>query len=175
MLYLMKKRFFSLGNFTVTDQEGYEVFNIKRKWGFNKFSIETVTGKEEVLVQQKIFALRTTFHLYSNGQFYASVKKPFFTFYDNYTAELFNNDEMRIAGDFWNHEYNISSNQQGGLASVSKQWFSFTDSYGVMIDDRADAALILAFVLIISLCHNRREDSEEVNIIGGLWNFFTRE
>ena len=161
MIYLMKKKFFSLwGDFKVKDQEGYEVYNIKRRFGINKYAVETITRQEDILIKQKNFSLRQTFEIYANGQIYASVTKPFFSFFDKYTAQMYSNDEIVIEGDFFNHEYNIYSKYYGGLASVSKQWFSLTDSYGVQVNDGVDTALILAFVLIISLYHRNNGSFE---------------
>src|SRR5262249_1244254 len=158
MIYLMKKKLFSFRRvFLVLNEQGEGVLAINRKFGFNKFAVEDMNGVEQVLVRQRILALRRTFEIYSNGHYYACVKKPFFAFLDKYTVNLYDNDELRIEGDFFSHEYNIYSLNRGGVASVSKQWFSFTDSYGVSINDGVDAALILACVLIIDLCHSTKE------------------
>lgn len=153
MLYIMKQKFFSFGNFVITDDQGYEVLYIKRKWGFNKYVIENVRGEEQVTIRQKLFSLRLTFDITSNEHYYGTINKPFFSFYDNYNVKLYNNDELRIEGDFFSHEYNISSPNYGGVASVSKQWFTFNDTYGVFIHDGMDAALVLGCVLVIDIFH----------------------
>jgi uncharacterized protein YxjI len=150
----MKKKLFSLRRvFRVMNEEQQDVLAINRLFGFNKFVIEDMQGVEQVMVRQRVFALRRTFEIYSNGHYYACVKKPFFAFLERYTVELYNNDEYRIEGDFFSHEYNIYSLYHGGVASVSKQWLTLTDTYGVLVNDGADAALILACVLIIDICH----------------------
>jgi uncharacterized protein YxjI len=40
------------------------------------------------------------------------------------------------------------------VATVSKQWFTWTDSYGVDIEDGQDDVLILASTVVIDMaCH----------------------
>jgi uncharacterized protein YxjI len=38
------------------------------------------------------------------------------------------------------------------VATVSKRWFAFTDTYGVEIADGQDEVLILAATVVIDLC-----------------------
>ena len=60
---------------------------------------------------------------------------------------------LSAEGNFTDHEYSIS---RGGrsVATVSKQWFSWTDSYGVDILEGEDAVLILASTVVIDMaCH----------------------
>jgi uncharacterized protein YxjI len=157
MLYIMKKRFFSLfGDFRVMDEFERDVFIIKRRFGFNRFAIVDMSGNEQVEVKQKILSLVWKFEIFSNNSLYATVKKPFFAFYDNYTVELFDGNIMKIEGDFLGFDYNIYSPVCGGIASVSKKLFSLTDTYGVNIVENVDDALILACVLVIEQFHSRR-------------------
>jgi uncharacterized protein YxjI len=40
------------------------------------------------------------------------------------------------------------------VATISKRWFAFTDTYGVEIADDQDAVLILASTVVIDMaCH----------------------
>jgi uncharacterized protein YxjI len=62
-------------------------------------------------------------------------------------------DDLEAQGDFLDHEYAFE--RQGvPVAQVSKQWFSWTDTYGVDIADEGDAVLILAAAVVIDMvCH----------------------
>src|SRR5689334_8401985 len=169
MLYQMKRNFWSmLGNFHVQDEFGDTAFQIQRQWGFNKYSLIDETGREQVMLKQNIWAWRKTFEIYANGQFYARFTKPFFAFYDNYTVELYDGNLLQIDGDFFDCEYNIYRVNSGGSASVSKRWFSLTDTYGIEINPNEDQALILACVLAIALSHSRNDEGGGWNLVGGI-------
>ncbi len=175
MLYQMKKNFWSLlGNFSVKDEFGEIAFRIERCWGFNKYSFIDETGREQVVLKQKIWSLQKTFEIFANGQFYARFTRPFFTFYNNYSVALYDGNDLRVEGDFFGCEYNIYRVRGGGSASVSKRWFTLVDTYGIDIDVNEDRALILACVLAIDLCHTRSNEGDGWKLIGGLLDIFFR-
>jgi uncharacterized protein YxjI len=79
------------------------------------------------------------------------VKKHLFTlFRGRFTVDVPGPDDLEAAGDFLDHEYTF---ERGGreVARVSKRWFSFTDTYGVDIDEGEDDVLILASAIVIDL------------------------
>jgi len=44
------------------------------------------------------------------------------------------------------------------VATVSKQWFSWTDTYGVEVADGEDAVLLLASTVVIDMvCHGDQQ------------------
>ena len=54
------------------------------------------------------------------------------------------------------HEYTFSRGS-GTAASVSKKWFSWSDTYGVDVDPGEDDLLILASTVVIDMaCHGDR-------------------
>jgi uncharacterized protein YxjI len=56
-------------------------------------------------------------------------------------------------GEFSHHEYTFLRGD-ARVASVSKEWFTFADSYGVDIDPGQDDVLILASTVVIDMaCH----------------------
>jgi uncharacterized protein YxjI len=60
---------------------------------------------------------------------------------------------LEAEGNFLDHEYRFT---RGGriVATVSKQWFSWTDTYGVEVADGEDAVLLLASTVVIDMvCH----------------------
>jgi uncharacterized protein YxjI len=45
------------------------------------------------------------------------------------------------------------------VATVSKRWFAWTDTYGIEVDDKEDAVLILASAVVVDMaCH--RDDGK---------------
>lgn len=66
---------------------------------------------------------------------------------------------MEAKGNFLDHEYTFT--RHGSVvASVSKKWFSWTDTYGIEIGADEDDVLILASAVVIDLvCHSEEDDS----------------
>ena len=55
--------------------------------------------------------------------------------------------------------FSIKDEQDRVVATVSKRWFSFTDTYGIEVADGEDPVLILASAVVVDMvCHsdNRR-------------------
>jgi len=53
-----------------------------------------------------------------------------------------------VKGDFWAHEYQICAGSSV-IATISKQWFTWGDTYEIDIDDNVDEVMALSVVLII--------------------------
>ena len=53
-----------------------------------------------------------------------------------------------IDGNLFAYDFSIFKNGSP-VAIISKKWFSFSDTYGVSVDDNEDAAFILALVIVL--------------------------
>jgi uncharacterized protein YxjI len=89
----------------------------------------------------------------------AEVKRELFSFiHHRFTVDVPGPDDLEAEGDFLDHEYTFT---RGGqiVATVSKRWFAWTDTYGIEIDDKEDAVLILASAVVVDMaCH--RDDGK---------------
>ena len=66
-------------------------------------------------------------------------------------------DDLEASGDFTDHEYQFGRAGRT-VASVSKQWFSWTDTYGIDVADGEDAVLVLASAVVVDMaCHADRK------------------
>ncbi len=157
MRYQMRQKLFSWGDdFTIQTADGRDAFFVDGKaisLG-NQLSFQDMQGNELAFIRQKLLAWGPTYELYRDGQLAAVVKKQIFTlFHCVFTIDVPGPNDLTAEGDFTDHEYQVS---RGGrtVATVSKQWFSWTDSYGVDIADGEDAVLILASTVIVDMaCH----------------------
>jgi uncharacterized protein YxjI len=113
-----------------------------------------MAGNELAFISQKLLAWGPTYQVYRGSQLAAVVKKSFFTFFHcTFTVDVPGPDDLEAEGNFLDHEYSFS---RGGrtVASVSKQWFSWADTYGVEIAGGEDDVLILASTVVIDMvCH----------------------
>jgi uncharacterized protein YxjI len=62
-------------------------------------------------------------------------------------------DDLEANGDFLDHEYAFSRGDRT-VASVSKRWLSWTDTYGIDVADDEDPVLVLASAVVVDMaCH----------------------
>lgn len=149
-LYL-KQKVFSWGDkFTVFDENGNDIFYVQGEvFTFGKkLHILDVNGGELCFINQRLFTFLPRFCISRNGYDIAEVVKRFTLFYQKYDVESFG---WSVEGDFFEHEYSISS-QDGVITAVSKKWFTWGDAYEINIAEGIDCVNVLAVVLIIDAC-----------------------
>lgn len=156
----MKQKLFSWGDdFYIKDENDQDVFFVDGKaFSFgDQFSFQDLDGNELAFIKQKVFSWGPTCEIYRGGDLFAIVKKEMFTFFKcRFTVDVPGPDDLEAEGDFTDHEYVFTRN--GSLvATVSKQWFSWSDTYGVDIREGEDDVLILASTVVIDMaCHGDR-------------------
>ena len=138
------------------DADGQDVFFVDGK-AFSlgdQLSFQDMSGGELAFIKQKLLAWGPTYELYRDGELAAVVKKKLFTLFQcAFTIDVPGPDDLIAEGSFTDHEYTFL---RGGdlVATVSKKWFAWTDSYGVEISDDEDAVLVLASTVVIDMaCH----------------------
>ena len=153
----MKQKLFAWGDdFYIRDAAGKELFFVDGKalsFG-DQLSFKTLDGQELAFIRQKLLSWGATYEIYRNGVLAAVVKKELFTFFHcTFMVDVPGPDDLQARGNFLEHEYTFN---RGGntVATVSKQWFSWSDTYGVDIADAEDQILLLAATVVIDMvCH----------------------
>ncbi len=162
MRYLMKQKLFAWGDdFAIKNEAGEDVFFVDGKaFSFgDKLSFQDLQGNELVFIRQKLLSWGPTYELYRGDNLAAVVKKQLFTFFRcRFTVDVPGPNDLEAEGSFLDHEYTFNRNGQV-VAGVSKQWFSWTDTYGVDIGAGEDDVLILASTVVIDMvCHGDHKD-----------------
>jgi uncharacterized protein YxjI len=155
MRYIMKKKLFSFGDkFAIRNEKDEDVFFVDGN-AFSlghKLSFEDARGNELLFIKQKLLSFGQTYELYRGDDHAATIKKEVFTFFrcsfDIHTDEQ---GDLEAQGDLADHEYEVTRDGQP-VAQISKQWFSWADTYGVDVADGEDPVLILASTVVIDLC-----------------------
>lgn len=160
MRYVMKQKLFCWGDdFTIKNDTGEDCFFVDGKvFTFRKqLSFQDMQGKELALIREKLLAWGPTYEIYRNSELFAVVKKALFTFFQcRFTVDVPGPDDLEARGNFTDHEYTFWR-QSELRATVSKQWFSWADTYGVEIAEGEDEILILASTVVIDMaCHGDR-------------------
>ncbi|MBW3539644.1 MAG: LURP-one-related family protein [Planctomycetes bacterium] len=160
MRYVMKQKLFAFGDdFTIKDDQGRDRYFVDGK-AFSigdKLSFQDIEGNELARIEQKVLSLGKTYRIYRGGSQVATVKKQLFTFFrDVFDVEDEAAGELDATGDFIDHEYQFTRDGRP-IATVSKKFFSWTDTYGVDIAEGEDDVLILACTVVIDMCsHDER-------------------
>ena len=157
MRYIMKQKLFSWGDdFIIKDESGRDVFFVDGKaFSFgNQLSFQDLTGNELVFIKQRLLSWGPTYEIYRGDQLNAVIKKELFTFFKcRLIVDVPGPDDLEAEGDFLDHEYEFSRDGNP-VATVSKEWFSWSDTYGVDIAEDEDDILILASTVVIDMaCH----------------------
>lgn len=161
MRYVMKQRLFSLtDSFTIKNEQGDDVYRVRGKLlSFGKqLSFEDIGGNELAYIRQKLLSFAPTYEIYRSDKLFATVNRELFTFLRHkFFIDVPGPDDLEAAGDFLDLEYSF---ERGGrrVATVSKTWFSLSDTYGVDISTGEDDVLILASSVVIDMiCHGDKE------------------
>ena len=131
-----------------------KAFRLREHLGF-----QDMQGNELAFIRQKLLAWGPTYEIHSQGQLQAIIKKAVFTlFHCSFSVDVPGPGDLDARGDFTDHEYQF---ERAGdtVATVSKRWFSWTDSYGVEIAEGEDDILILASTVVIDMaCHEEHDE-----------------
>jgi uncharacterized protein YxjI len=154
MRYIMRERILSWGDdFTIRTGDGTDAYHVDGKvlsFG-DKLSFRDAEGNDVAKIDQKLLSIGPQYEIIRGGKTVAVVKKQLFTlFRARFTVDVPGPDDLEAQGNFLDHEYTF---ERGGrpVARVSKKWFSFSDTYGIDIDDGEDDVLILASAVVIDL------------------------
>lgn len=157
MRYVMRQKLFALGDdFTIRDDGERDVFFVDGK-AFSigdKLSFQDMEGRELAFIKQKLLRLKPTWEIYRKDKLAAVVQKELFTLFKcTFTVDVPGPDDLEAVGNFTDHEYTFT---RGGrtVATVTKEWLTLRDTYGVEIVEGEDDILILASTVVVDLaCH----------------------
>lgn len=160
MRYLIKQKFFSLGGkFYIKNEAGEDVYSVEgAAFSFgDQLTFRDAAGNELAFIRQKLLSWGPTYEIYRGGNLVAVIKKELFSFFKHrFTIDVPGPDDLLAEGDLWDLEFAFSRGD-GTVAQVSRQWFSFTDTYGVDIADGEDDVLILASAIVIDMVRAHRK------------------
>jgi uncharacterized protein YxjI len=157
MRFILKQKFWSFGDdFVIRDEQENECFRVIGEIFTigDKLSLQDMAGNELAAIVQRLFSWGATYEIRRPGHDVSVISKEHFTFFScKFEIDGPGRDDYEASGDFMDHEYQIQG-AEGLAATVSKRWFSWTDTYGIEIVEGLDPVLLLASVVVIDLvCH----------------------
>jgi uncharacterized protein YxjI len=162
MRYIIREKFFRLGeDSTITDASGRPVIQVDGKVFslHHTLVLRDLRGNELATVKKQLLALGQTYQIERGGHEIASVHKKILSpFVDRFTVDIPGGDDLHVTGSIFDHDFTIKRGEQV-VATVSKNWISLTETYGVETAPGQDDLLLLATVLAIDLAEDEeRED-----------------
>ncbi len=166
MRYVMRQRLWSLGgDFTVKDEAGTDRFYVQGKVISlrGEMMFTDTQGRPLARVQQRLLSLGNAYDVYHGDQLFAAVKENWLPLVRyKFTVDVGDDGpgpgDLTITGDFWDHEYAFERDGRT-VARVSKQWFSWTDTFGVETGPEADDVLVLACTVVVDLCTRKKDQT----------------
>jgi uncharacterized protein YxjI len=156
-LYIKQKVFSWSDKFVIKDETGADKYHVEGElfsWG-HKLHLFDMNDQEAAFIKQKILTFLPKFEVYIQENLAFEVVKEFTLFKPKYTMVGL---DWVVDGDFWSHSYTITGNS-GIIASISKVWFSWGDSYELDIADGADEVSVVAAVLAIDCVLDAQHNS----------------
>lgn len=169
MKYQIKEKVFSIADkFNIQDENGNNIYDVVGKIMSlgDKLYIYDLNGKELVYIEQQLFKLLSEYFIYEKGEKVGKVKRELTLFKPKFNIESIYGD-LTVEGDIFQHEFIIKNNREI-IATVSKKWISWADTYGVDISDNVDHPFVLALVIVLDqIYHNNNTAASSASTSGG--------
>ncbi|MEH6908852.1 LURP-one-related/scramblase family protein [Neobacillus drentensis] len=146
-LYIKQKVFSLSGKFTIKDQQEKDVYYVEGSFMQipKTFSIMNTSRDEVALVTKKAFSFLPKFFVEVDGQEVLMIKKEFSFLKAHYTIDAAG---IEVLGNWWDMDFEVL--RHGDIVGkVSKEWFTWGDSYKVQILDDEMETIIIALVVAI--------------------------
>lgn len=146
-LYIKQKVFSWKDKFYVKDENGNDRYYIEGELFSlgKKLHIYDMNNNELAFIHQKVLSFLPRFFVYIGGTQVAEIVKEFTLFRNKYRIDGLG---WEVNGDFMDHDYEISNNGRP-IVIISKEWFTWGDSYLLDIADNVDPINALSVVLAI--------------------------
>ena len=148
MTLYMKQAVFSWGDkFTVKDEYGQDRYYVQGEVFAlgKKLHIYNVHGQEVAFIHQKLLSWMARYNIEIGGRPVCQVVQELALLRQKYRVEGL---PWRMEGDFWAHEYELYS-PSGPVMRLSKEWFTWGDSYELDIAEPGDELLCLCVALAV--------------------------
>lgn len=144
----VKQKVFSLGEkFTVKDGRGNDVYFVEGS--FLKipktFHIYDKSRNEVATITKKVFSFFPTFFVEMNGREILTIKKELSFFRSRYSIHTVG---LEVRGNWWDMDFQVIIKGKV-VGRVSKEWFTWGDSYRIQIVNEDLEKTILAIVIAI--------------------------
>ena len=146
-LFIKQKVLSLSGKFTVKDQNENDVYFVEG--GFlqipKTYSVKDTARNEVALITKKVFSFLPKFFVEVDGQEVLTIKKEFSFFKARYTVDAVG---IEINGNWWDMQFEVRQHGEV-IGNVSKEWFTWGDSYKVEVLKEDMEKILIAIVVAI--------------------------
>lgn len=164
MRYHLRERAWSLTEaFLIRDDAGNAVFEVRGKFfhiGDDLILFDRYSGQELARIKQQLLSLLPRYDIYRNGQHWANVHEQFRILGERFKVKGDNGMVFHINGDIWRWNFTVSDDYGNMLASISRQFSLFRDSYTVDVAPNVDAPFILALAIVVEMVKEKHDDRD---------------
>lgn len=147
-LYFKQRVFSWFDSYDIYDENNNILYSIEGQfaWG-HCLRIYDTAGNEVGCVKERVLTFLPCFEIYGAGDVYLGcIQKEFSLFTPRYDIDY---NGWHVEGDFMEWDYTIEDASGRRIATVSKEFFHWTDTYLIDAADDRDALNVLMFVLAI--------------------------
>ena len=146
-LYMREKVFTLNERFTVRDEWGNDKYYVEGEFFSlgKKLHLLNTHGEEVAFIRQELLTLMPRYTVSVAGRELATIRKEFTLFFQRYAIDGLG---WEVDGSVMMHDYVITKNGRT-IVRITKEWFTWGDSYVLDIADPADELVALAVVLTI--------------------------
>ncbi len=153
--YKMRQRIVSIGDdFWIETDRGERAYKVNGKALRLRQTLifEDAAGHELAKIQEKVARVRDSMEIEdAHGDRLATVKKAVVSpLRERWVVKIGNGPDLDIQGNIVDHEY-VFTEGRAPVATVSKKWFRFADTYGVEISPGQDPVVVLAATVAIDM------------------------
>lgn len=145
-LYIKQKVFSWTDSFHIKDETGADRYSAKGEffsWG-RKLHVLNEFEQEIAFIKRELWTFLPRYHIFIGNRQYTLVKE--FTFFKQ--AYRLEGTNWTLAGNFLAHEYEMQDNGFPVMC-MSKEWFTWGDSYALDIPNPENALLCLCVALAV--------------------------
>lgn len=146
-LYIKQKVFSLSGKFTVKDQQERDVYFVEGSFLQipKTFSIMNTARDEVALITKKVFSFLPKFFVEVNGREVLTIKKEISFLKARYTIDAAG---IEVQGNWWDMNFQVYQHGEV-VGKVSKEWFTWGDSYKVQVMKEEMETIMIALVVAI--------------------------
>lgn len=159
MRLYMKQKVFTFGDqFSIYNENGEVVYTVEGEvFTFGKkLHLLDTRGNELLYISERAFSFMPRYEVYRGDDLIAEVVREFRLFSSGYRVEYLG---WQVEGEIFDHDYQIFGEDDHLVAQMSKQWFTWGDSYEIDIRDDGNVEVALAVMLAIDVCIEKQQQS----------------
>lgn len=154
--FQLRENLISIGDdYWVENDRGQRMFKVDGKAlrVRDTWKLDDASGREVATIRERKLSVRDAIRI-EVGDRHVTVKKALVGVRDRFHIEVECGDDLKAHGNIVDHEYEIERGRDT-IAEVSKRWFRVRDTYGIEVDEAAEAPLVIAVTVAIdALAHD---------------------